>query len=41
MKAISFGSQNEEIEWKKDDELGELVSEYNKMVRNWQRVPMH
>ena len=33
MKAISFGSINEEIEWKKDDELGELVSEYNKMVK--------
>lgn len=33
MKAISFGSENEEIEWKKDDELGELVSEYNKMVK--------
>ncbi len=33
MKAISFGSVNEEIEWKKNDELGELVSEYNKMVK--------
>lgn len=33
MKAISFGSVNEEIEWKKDDELGELIAEYNKMVR--------
>ena len=33
MKAISFGAENEEIEWKKDDELGELISEYNKMVK--------
>ncbi|MEP6846421.1 MAG: HAMP domain-containing sensor histidine kinase, partial [Panacibacter sp.] len=33
MKAISFGSINEEIEWKKEDELGELITEYNKMVR--------
>ena len=33
MKAISFGDANEEIEWKKNDELGELVSEYNKMVK--------
>lgn len=33
MKAISFGAANEEIEWKRNDELGELVSEYNKMVR--------
>src|SRR5439155_9695992 len=28
-----FGTENEEIVWKKDDELGELVSEYNKMVK--------
>lgn len=33
MKAISFGAGNEEIQWNKNDELGELVSEYNKMVR--------
>ncbi|HEY6977160.1 MAG TPA: HAMP domain-containing sensor histidine kinase [Chitinophagaceae bacterium] len=33
MKAVNFGTVNEEIEWKKDDELGELVSEYNKMVK--------
>ena len=32
MKAISFGSVNEPIEWKRDDELGELIAEYNKMV---------
>lgn len=33
MKAINFGADNEEIEWKKDDELGELIAEYNKMVK--------
>jgi len=33
MRAINFGTANEEIEWKKDDELGELVIEYNKMVK--------
>ena len=33
MKAITFNTVNEEIEWKKDDELGELVTEYNKMVK--------
>jgi signal transduction histidine kinase len=33
MKAVNFGMVNEEIEWKKDDELGELVSEYNRMVK--------
>lgn len=33
MRAINFGSDNEEIEWKKDDELGELIIEYNKMVK--------
>jgi nitrogen fixation/metabolism regulation signal transduction histidine kinase len=33
MKAIHFGADNEEIEWKKNDELGELISEYNKMVK--------
>lgn len=33
MKAITLGSNNEEIEWKRDDEIGELVKQYNKMVR--------
>ncbi|MBS1742757.1 MAG: GHKL domain-containing protein [Bacteroidetes bacterium] len=33
MKRINLGGINEAIEWKRDDELGELVNEYNKMVR--------
>lgn len=33
MKAITLGSINEEIEWKRNDEIGELIKQYNKMVR--------
>jgi nitrogen fixation/metabolism regulation signal transduction histidine kinase len=32
MKAITLGRTNEEIEWNKNDEIGELVNQYNKMV---------
>ncbi len=32
MKKINLGGINEAIEWNRDDELGELVNEYNKMV---------
>jgi two-component system, NtrC family, nitrogen regulation sensor histidine kinase NtrY len=32
MKAVSLGRTNEEIEWSRDDEIGELVKEYNIMV---------
>ncbi|MFL5772710.1 MAG: sensor histidine kinase [Flavisolibacter sp.] len=32
MKAIGFGKTNEEIIWNKNDEIGELVTEYNRMV---------
>lgn len=32
MKEVNLGKQNEEIIWKRNDELGELVQEYNKMV---------
>ncbi len=32
MKAVNLGQHNEAIEWKRDDEIGELVKEYNKMV---------
>ena len=32
MKEVSLGKTNEEINWKRDDEIGELVKEYNKMV---------
>lgn len=33
MKAVNLGQMNEAIDWKRDDEIGELVKEYNKMVR--------
>lgn len=29
---IKFGTRNESIDWKADDEIGELVKEYNKML---------
>ncbi len=32
MKEISLAGKNEEIVWKRRDEIGELVKEYNKMV---------
>ena len=32
MKAIKLGKVNEAIVWNRDDEIGELVQEYNKMV---------
>jgi len=32
MKAITLGKTNEEIVWNKNDEIGELVKQYNKMV---------
>jgi len=33
MKAIKLGRRNEEIAWHRNNEIGELVNEYNKMVR--------
>jgi signal transduction histidine kinase len=33
MKQITLGRNNEEIVWNRKDEIGELVSHYNKMVR--------
>ena len=33
MKAITLGKTNEEITWNRDDEIGVLVRQYNKMVR--------
>ncbi|GAA4332241.1 HAMP domain-containing sensor histidine kinase [Flaviaesturariibacter amylovorans] len=33
MRDISLGRRNEEIEWHRNDEIGELVQQYNKMVR--------
>lgn len=32
MKEITLGKTNEAIEWNKEDEIGELVKQYNKMV---------
>ncbi len=32
MQEINLGKMNEEITWNRQDEIGELVSEYNKMV---------
>jgi len=33
MQEINLGKTNEEIEWHRDDEIGGLVKEYNKMVK--------
>ncbi|MBI1343289.1 MAG: HAMP domain-containing protein [Terrimonas sp.] len=33
MQEINLGKTNEEIDWKRDDEIGGLVKEYNKMVK--------
>jgi nitrogen fixation/metabolism regulation signal transduction histidine kinase len=33
LRHVSLGQRNDEIEWEKDDEIGALVKEYNKMVR--------
>ncbi len=32
MKEVNLGKENEAIKWKRNDEIGELVKEYNKMV---------
>jgi len=32
MKEVNLGKTNETITWKRDDEIGELITEYNKMV---------
>ena len=33
MQEVNLGKTNEEIEWKRTDEIGGLVKEYNKMVK--------
>ena len=33
MREVNLGKMNEEIVWNRNDEIGELVKEYNKMVR--------
>ncbi len=32
MKEVNLGKMNEEVIWNRDDEIGDLVKEYNKMV---------
>ena len=32
MKAVQLGKQNAKINWKKQDEIGRLVNEYNRMI---------
>ncbi len=32
MREVNLGKKNEAIEWKRNDEIGELIKEYNKMV---------
>jgi len=32
MQEVNLGKTNEEITWKRNDEIGGLVKEYNKMV---------
>ncbi|MBZ5856897.1 sensor histidine kinase [Flavihumibacter profundi] len=32
MRAVNLGQHNDEIDWNREDEIGELVKEYNKMV---------
>jgi len=29
---VSFGKTNKKIEWERDDEIGQLISEYNRMI---------
>ncbi len=37
MKEVNLGQHNAEIDWKKKDEIGGLVKEYNKMVQETRR----
>ena len=34
MRKINLGEENEEIKWSKDDEISDLLQEYNQMLRN-------
>ncbi len=36
LKQVKIGMRNEPLEWKNQDELGELVSEYNRMIKKLQ-----
>jgi signal transduction histidine kinase len=37
MRAITLGKTNEEIIWNKNDEIGELVTQYNRMVHELEK----
>lgn len=37
MRMVNLSTYNEEIKWERNDEIGELVSEYNKMVRKLEK----
>ncbi len=37
MKGVQLGSSNEELTWKSDDEIGALVTEYNRMLRELEK----
>jgi two-component system, NtrC family, nitrogen regulation sensor histidine kinase NtrY len=40
MRDITLGRTNEEIVWEKNDEIGELVTQYNKMVHELEKSAM-
>jgi signal transduction histidine kinase len=40
MQEVNLGKTNEEIEWKRNDEIGGLVKEYNKMVKKLEESAM-
>lgn len=33
LKQLKLGNRNEELEWKNQDELGDLIAEYNRMIK--------
>ena len=37
MRQVNLGKMNEEIQWERDDEIGGLVKEYNKMVEKLEK----
>lgn len=37
MRKIKLGASNEKLQWNKEDEIGELIQEYNKMIDELER----
>ncbi|MDD5569860.1 MAG: HAMP domain-containing sensor histidine kinase [Bacteroidales bacterium] len=37
MSRVKFGRKNENIEWKSEDEIGNLINEYNRMIKELER----